>query len=237
MNRCFNRSPSSVLGAGFGGSHFFAGAEGACGTGCGFAAGVANPFTIGVAQTLAGLPMFSGVWLRLLSFVLIYALLLAFLRGHARHVERPAETFAAAGERDERMDRGLKRFAWILGVGIALVLSSGFLPFLRDYTMIIVAVMFLAAGIAACLAAGMGGKRLRQSFLTGVKNIAPSILMILMAASIKYTMTEGHILDSLLHMAVQAAGRMPKAGLVRFIYLICLVMNFFIASGSARPFC
>ena len=31
--------------------------------GCGFAAGVANPFTIGVAQTLAGLPMFSGVWL------------------------------------------------------------------------------------------------------------------------------------------------------------------------------
>ena len=204
--------------------------------GCGFAAGVANPFTIGVAQTLAGLPMFSGVWLRLLSFVLIYALLLAFLRGHARHVERPAETFAAAGERDERMDRGLKRFAWILGVGIALVLSSGFLPFLRDYTMIIVAVMFLAAGIAACLAAGMGGKRLRQSFLTGVKNIAPSILMILMAASIKYTMTEGHILDSLLHMAVQAAGRMPKAGLVLFIYLICLVMNFFIASGSAKAF-
>ena len=44
--------------------------------------------------------------------------------------------------------------AWILGAGIALVLSSGFLPFLRDYTMIIVAVMFLAAGIAACLADG-----------------------------------------------------------------------------------
>ena len=29
--------------------------------GCGFAAGIANPFTIGVAQTLAGLPMFSGL--------------------------------------------------------------------------------------------------------------------------------------------------------------------------------
>ena len=33
--------------------------------GCGFAAGVCNPFTIGVAQQLAGLPMFSGAWLRI----------------------------------------------------------------------------------------------------------------------------------------------------------------------------
>jgi len=39
--------------------------------GCGFASGVCNPFTVGVAQQLAGLPMFSGVWLRLLSFALI----------------------------------------------------------------------------------------------------------------------------------------------------------------------
>ena len=38
--------------------------------GCGFAAGVANPFTIGVAQGLAGLPTFSGMWLRFVSFLL-----------------------------------------------------------------------------------------------------------------------------------------------------------------------
>ena len=37
--------------------------------GCGFAAGVCNPFTVGVAQSLAGLPMFSGIWLRAVGFV------------------------------------------------------------------------------------------------------------------------------------------------------------------------
>ena len=42
--------------------------------GCGFASGVCNPFTVGVAQSLAGLPMFSGIWLRALSFLLIYSL-------------------------------------------------------------------------------------------------------------------------------------------------------------------
>ena len=52
--------------------------------GCGFAAGVANPFTIGVAQTIAGLPMFSGIWLRLVSFVSIYVLLFLFVYLHVR---------------------------------------------------------------------------------------------------------------------------------------------------------
>ena len=36
--------------------------------GCGFAAGICNPFTVGVAQQLAGLPMFSGMWFRIFRF-------------------------------------------------------------------------------------------------------------------------------------------------------------------------
>lgn len=47
--------------------------------GCGFADGVFNPFTVGMAQQFSGLTMFSGAWFRLLGFVLIYALLLTSL--------------------------------------------------------------------------------------------------------------------------------------------------------------
>lgn len=57
--------------------------------GCGFAAGVCNPFTVGVAQELAGLPMFSGMWLRAVSFVCIYAVLMCFLVLHVKKVEKP----------------------------------------------------------------------------------------------------------------------------------------------------
>ena len=206
--------------------------------GCGFAAGVANPFTIGVAQTLAGLPMFSGVWLRLLSFACIYLLLLLFVRLHAARLPGNSSFQAppSAGETDPRMDRALRLFALILGAGIVLVLSSGFIPALRDYTMIIVAVMFLAAGLASALAAGMGGGRLGRVFVQGLVTIAPSVLMILMAASIKYTLVEGKLLDSLLHRAVEAADSMSRVGLILFIYAICLVLNFFIPSGSAKAF-
>lgn len=207
-------------------------------TGCGFAAGIANPFTIGVAQSLAGLPMFSGMWLRALSFVLIYALLLWFIRSHAKRIEKPAAETGSGIDyvRDARKDKGLKVFGTILGIGILIVLSSGFIKALQDYTMIIVALMFLSAGIAAVLISGTAPKELGRTFLNGIIAIAPSILMILMASSIKYTMTEAKILDTLLYRAEGMAGGMSKAGVVLFIYAICLVMNFFIASGSAKAF-
>ena len=206
--------------------------------GCGFAAGVANPFTIGVAQTLAGLPMFSGIWMRLLAFLCIYALLFAFVYLHAKRLKNDRKTEVKPSEhvRNAKMDRGLRVFGIILGLGIALILSSGFITAIRDYTMIIVAVMFLAAGISSLLVAGMKGSSLRKSFFRGVVAVSPSVLMILMAASIKYTMVEGHILDTLLHSAVEAAGGLSGAGVVLFIYLICLIMNFFIPSGSAKAF-
>ena len=205
--------------------------------GCGFASGVANPFTIGVAQTLAGLPMFSGIWLRLLTFACIYALLLRYVTRYARRHDSGASDFAAeAPVRDKKMDAGLRVFGTLIGIGILLVLSSGLIPALRDYTMIIVAVMFLVAGVASTRIAGMDRRSLLGSFLRGVAAVSPSVLMILMASSIKYIMTEGHILDTVLHGAVTAAGGMPRAVLILFIYLICLVMNFFIASGSAKAF-
>ena len=59
--------------------------------GCGFAAGVCNPFTVGVAQELAGLPMFSGMWYRAVAFVLIYILLMVFLMVHVKKIEKPMD--------------------------------------------------------------------------------------------------------------------------------------------------
>lgn len=204
---------------------------------CGFAAGVCNPFTVGVAQGLAGLPMFSGAWLRAVSFVLIYLLLLLFLRNHAGKVEKPIT--AGAQERfakQENMEKGPLCFSGILAAGILLVLSSGFLTALQDYTMIIVAVMFLAAGITAPALCNMKGKALASCFGAGSASICPAILMILMASSIKYTMVEANVLDTVLHGAVTLAEGFPKWAVIMFIYLIVLGMNFFIGSGSAKAF-
>lgn len=102
--------------------------------------------------------------------------------------------------------------------------------------MIIVALVFLIGGLVAVSKSGMEKKKRWETFVSGVISILPSILMILMASSIKYMMVEGKILDTMLHGAVQVASGLPKGGLILFIYLICLVMNFFIPSGSAKAF-
>lgn len=59
--------------------------------GCGFASGICNPFTIGVAQEIAGLPVFSGIGFRILSFALIYGLLISFLFLHVKKIDKDTE--------------------------------------------------------------------------------------------------------------------------------------------------
>ncbi len=206
--------------------------------GCGFAAGVCNPFTVGVAQELAGLPMFSGMWLRFVAFLIIYGIVHFFVKHHALKIAKPIEQIEVHDDFVDikQMDKALVVFASVLGVGILVVLSSVFLTFLQDYTMIIVAVMFLVAGLSSVIISGMSGKDLMKNFGYGIVTILPAVFMILMASSIKYTLIEGKILDTLLHSAVSIAENLPKGAVILFIYLIVLVLNFFISSGSAKAF-
>lgn len=203
---------------------------------CGFASGVCNPFTVGVAQNVVGLPMFSGLWLRLLSFVLIYMLLTAFITFHAKKVEQKSDKNILCNDFrvNKKMDRALFCFAGILGIGIVMVLCSSVITVLQDYNMIIVAVMFLVAGIAATLVSGMSAKNLGRTFVDGLVSILPAVIMILMASSIKYILVEANILDTILHSMVTTASTLPKWFVILFIYFVVLVMNFFIATGSAK---
>ena len=154
--------------------------------GCGFSAGICNPFTVGVAQELAGLPMFSGMWFRVAGFVLVYILLMAFMLLYAKKIEQPVETDSV---HQERLNNN--KMTW---------------------------------------------GNLAVTFWNGLVSVLPAVLMILMANSIKYTLVEGNVLDTLLNGAIGIAATLPKWSVILFIYLIVLIMNFFIASGSAKAF-
>lgn len=195
-----------------------------------------NKYASGIAGKLLPFHVFGNA--SLLTMSIIYGLLLLFIRFHAKKTEKPLQVAKEESgfEKNPRMDKALLYFACILGTGILLVLCSSFLPFLQAYTMIIVALMFLIGGLVAVSKSGMEKKKRWETFVSGVVSILPSILMILMASSIKYMMVEGKILDTMLHGAVQVASGLPKGGLILFIYLICLVTNFFIPSGSAKAF-
>jgi uncharacterized ion transporter superfamily protein YfcC len=93
--------------------------------GCGFAAGVCNPFTIGVAQELAGLPMFSGMWLRAVSFLCIYLALMCFLFRHAKKVEKPMDPqMFETG----KMQKGITNIAYSSGSRFWKISATGKAP-------------------------------------------------------------------------------------------------------------
>lgn len=219
--------------------------------GCGFATGICNPFTVGVAQQLAGLPMFSGAALRILSFAVIYLCLTAFLIRYAKKVEAHPEKSALYGKEisnaygnvmqdkfvsDPDKAKGLKRFCVILGSGIVLIFASGFLPFLQGVIMPLIAVLFLAAGLSAVRACRMSWGQIGRYFKDGAVSLLPAILLILMAGSVKYTLTEAKILDTILYEASGFIEKMPGGTAVLLLYAFVLLMNFFIASGSAKAF-
>ena len=218
--------------------------------GFGFSTGVANPFTVGVAQELVGLPMFSGIWMRILTFVLIYGLLMAFLIPYAKRIERdpkrsmiydPAMIDRWASLRmdyveERRKDRALIWFAVVLGAGILLILSSSVIPFLQDIIMPLIALIFLLAGTISSLVSGMNGRAYLKSFGKGMVNILPAVLLILMANSIRYTMVESKILDTILYQTVQLTQNATSGVVVLLIYALALVMELFISSGSAKAF-
>lgn len=219
--------------------------------GCGFATGICNPFTVGVAQQLAGLPMFSGAPLRILSFALIYACLAGFLTRYARKIEGSPEKSVLYGKEgnnayaDVRTDafvpdrdkaRGLKRFGIILGCGIVLIFVSAFIPLLQDIIMPLTAVLFLTAGLCAVRACKMSWGQIGKYFKDGAVSLLPAILLILMAGSVRYTLTEAKILDTILYEVSGFIETMPGGAAVLLLYVFVLVMNFFIASGSAKAF-
>ena len=69
-----------------------------------------------------------------------------------------------------------------------------------------------------------------------MQSVLPGVLMILMANSIKFTLVEGNVLDTILNATIATAQSLPRWSVILFIYLIALVMNFFISSGSAKAF-
>ena len=226
----------------------------------GFAAATTNPFTIGVAQAIAGLPLFSGAWLRVIFFLVIYVLVVAFVTRYARKVERDSKhslvyeedrklrssagpRFAGVAnpgadhaETRPEMRRGILWFAGCVLLALLFALSTSYLGATSDLSFPLMALLFLSGGIGGGLFAGMGLRRVFASLGSGALNMLPAVLLILMSLSVKHIVDSGHITDTILYRAGTAIATAPRFVAAFLVYLLTLIMNFFIGSASAKAF-
>ena len=220
----------------------------------GFFGGSDAPFTIGVAQKIAGLPLFSGAWLRILIFLAIYSVLAVFLLLYARKIDRHPELSPVYHEdslnRAKYADIKLTSMGvsslkmrpvlvWLLSfllLIVAVLFAAPFVPAISDYSLPIVGILFLVAGVGAGLISGADRKKVWRSVREGLVGIAPAIPLIMMAASIKFIVVQGGIMDTILHSAVASISQANPFMAAVIIYFLALVIELFIASGSAKAF-
>jgi uncharacterized ion transporter superfamily protein YfcC len=223
-------------------------------TNMGFSAAITNPFTIGVAQKLAGLPLFSGAWLRIVIFAVLYGALALFLVRYAKKIDRHPEASLVYGddqaarakyaaiqvgappEGEKRFGKAIAWFLACLALIVAVLVAGPLVPALSQVSLPIVGLLFLIGGVGAGVVAGTRGRAMWRAVGQGLAGIAPSIPLILMAASVKHIVAQGGIMDTILHGASGVFGQTSPFVAVLAVYLLALLIEFFIASGSAKAF-
>ncbi len=223
-------------------------------TNMGFSAAITNPFTIGIAQKIAGLPLFSGAWFRVPIFLVIYTIFSIFLVRYAKKIERnPRASLVFEEDSNVRLkyrsfdlntgskqDLGLKKaIAW-LGITLILIFSvligAPFIPGLSDFALPLVGVLFLIGGVGSGKLSGLSWRQIGKTLGEGITGIAPGILLILMAVSVKHIVLTGGVLDTILNATARTFLQASPLVSAIIIYFLALLIEFFIGSGSAKAF-
>lgn len=221
--------------------------------GFGFASAITNPFSIGIASNLADTPILSGVLYRLLIFILMYALLQAFLVSHAKRIEkdpRKSLTYETDATKVREFDlnqvlpfpnetRIFKSYVILFLVLLFGIVSTGILELTTDISIPaipLMALIFLFGGLFVGYRVTADWPFTYRTFLKGMLGVAPAFILILLAVSVKHIITEGQIMDTILyHLSTMLMDRSMVEGIL-WIYLLVIVIQFFVGSASAKAF-
>ena len=195
----------------------------------GFSAAFLNPFTVGIAQDMAGLPLFSGMGYRVFCWAVLTVLTALFVVIYAHRTRKaPAE---AVRLEDIPLTT---RQGWILIVLLLTVIALIVGVTVWEWYLPEITALFLGMGIVCGIIAGFGANRIAEELLAGAKDILSAALVVGFASGIIVILQDGHVVDSLLHgMQEGLDGTGPVASLSA-MYGIQALINFIIPSATAK---
>jgi uncharacterized ion transporter superfamily protein YfcC len=219
------------------------------GSAAGFSAAFFNPFTVGVAQGIADVPLFSGARFRVGLWVATTALAIAFVMWYARQVRRhPESSPVYSGDRPHRGERlavvGEKppltrRHRVVLIVffaGIA-ALVWGVLPPSRGgfgWYIIEIAALFVALGVVMGFIGGLGANATAVAFAEGVRQLAVTAVLIGLARGILVVLQDGQVIDTMLYAVATFLEGTGSTVPAMSMFAFQTAINFFVVSGSGQ---
>lgn len=211
------------------------------GAASGYAGGMTNAFTVGVAQTIAGLEMFSGIGYRCMVFAVMVVVSSGFVMLYAvrmrRHPERDemreidARYAAAQAEEDISMTGRQKAVLCIFAGGfVAVILGVLLLGFYMDE----MAAVFLIVAILAAIAYRMGVNTFIDQFIQGASGMVWIGFLIGMCYSISSILENAGILDTIIYFAGRSLSGLGATVCACAMFFLQNLFNILIPSGSGQ---
>lgn len=204
------------------------------GIGVGFALSPINPYTVGVAQKVTELPLFSGGLLRLTLLLTALSLLCGFILSK---IKKESQELA---EDADSSDIALSEYKFTAAHFLTLALfvaGLGYMLFgIFRYGWYIneIAGVFLMMAVFIGIANGMGANRIVKTLMDGASSVTPGALVIGVAAAIKVILDDGKVTDTIIYELSGLLEGNPPVLTAVLMSGVQGIINIFIPGGSGQ---
>jgi uncharacterized ion transporter superfamily protein YfcC len=221
----------------------------------GFATSWMNPFSVAIAQGIAGVPVLSGSGFRIVMWIVFTLFGIIFTMRHALRVKKHPETsptfssdrFHHLLEHDgpQSTEGFLLGHKLVIGIFFMGVIWVTYGVIRHAYYIPEIATQFFITGVLCGLCAvvfkipGMSLNKIARSFQEGASNMIAAALIVGFAKGLVLLMggNDPHspsMLNTILHFFASILGQLPGGVSAWFMYAFQSAFNLFITSGSGQ---
>lgn len=209
----------------------------------GFTAGFMNPFTVGVAQGVAELPTFSGIEFRLVLFAIYVIVTTILIMRYGKKVKlNPESSIVHKLEVEERnktvdldnLEPIERKHILVLIVFVVGFCSIIYGVFKYGWYITEISATFIAIGIIGGFLGGLRPSKMAEEFIAGARMIALGALIVGLARTVRVVMDDACVIDTVIYGLANAISSLPTVISSVGMYIVQVIINFFIPSGSGQ---
>jgi uncharacterized ion transporter superfamily protein YfcC len=207
----------------------------------GWSTAITNPFTVQIAQQIAEVPIGSGMWLRVIFFVVCFAIAFSYLVYYGKKVKKdrsrsimPDDLFLVEEDKTFQNQKITRKHFWI---GISSFMLFGLILYAvqtMGWGLVEMTGGFFTVGLVTILISGMSGNESMKAFIKGLEVMIVPAIIVGFARGIQVVMEDGMIIDTILFHTADFLQDQNKLVAVEGMYLFQSMMNFFIPSASGQ---
>ncbi|CUS47921.1 MAG: putative membrane protein [Idiomarinaceae bacterium HL-53] len=213
------------------------------GYGVGYGVSAFNPFTVLIAQGIAEIPPYSGLWLRLALIVPFVLIAFHHVWSYAKKVRENPESSLVAdlpcplkGEAQTEYPQFNSRHRLILGTFLGTIAIAIWGISQYGWYLYELGACFVGWGLLITLLGRLKFDEAAESFIEGVKDLTTTAVLIGIARGIALILEDGQILHSIVHGLSLPLSQVPAAISAVGMLVIQTILNLFVPSGSGQAF-